>query len=31
MGMIREGYLKKETEGLIFSGEEQPLRMNWIR
>ena len=29
--MIREGYLKKQTEGLIFSGEEQPLRMNWIR
>ena len=30
-GWIRKGYLKKETEGLIFAGQEQALRTNWIR
>ena len=31
MGWIRKGYLKKETEGLIFAAQEQALRTNWIR
>ena len=30
-GQIRKGYLKKETEGLIFAAQEQALRTNWIR
>ena len=30
-GWIRKGYLKKETEGLIFVAQEQALRTNWIR
>ena len=30
-GWIRTGYLKKETEGLIFAAKEQTLRTNWIR
>ena len=30
-GWIRKGYLKKETEGFIFSTQEQALRTNWIR
>ena len=30
-GWIRKGYLKKETEGLIFAAQEQALRTNWIR
>ena len=28
---IRKGYLKKETEGLIFITQEQALRARWIR
>ena len=28
---ISKGYLKKETEGLIFAGQEKALRINWIR
>ena len=28
---IRQGYLKKETEGLIFAAQEQAPRTNWIR
>ena len=28
---IRKGYLKKETEGLIFPAQEQALRTDWIR
>ena len=28
---IRKGYLKKDTEGLIFAAQEQALRMNWTR
>ena len=28
---IRKGYLKKETEGLIFITQEQALRTRWIR
>ena len=31
MGCIRKGYLKKETEGLIFAAQEQALKVNWIR
>ena len=31
MGWIWKGYLKKETEGLIFAAQEQTLRTNWIR
>ena len=30
-GWIRKGYLKKETEGLIFAAQGQALRTNWIR
>ena len=30
-GWTRKGYLKKETEGLIFAAQKQPLRTNWIR
>ena len=30
-GWIRKGYLKKETEGLIFAEQEKALRTNWIR
>ena len=30
-GWIRKGYLKKETEGLIFATQEQALRAKWIR
>ena len=29
-GWIRKGYLKKETEGLIFAAQEQVLWTNWI-
>ena len=29
-GWIRKGYLKKETESLIFAAQEQVLRTNWI-
>ena len=28
---IRKGYLKKETECLVFAAQEQVLRTNWIR
>ena len=28
---IKKGYLKKETEGLIFAGQVKALRMNWKR
>ena len=28
---IRKGYLKKETEGLVFAAQEQALRINWIK
>lgn len=28
---IRKGYLKEETEGLIFAAQEQVLRTNWRR
>ena len=31
MGWIRNGYLKKEKDGLIFAAQEQSLRTNWIR
>ena len=30
-GWIGKGYLRKETEGLIFAAQEQALRTNWIR
>ena len=30
MRWIRKGYLKKETEGLMFAAQEQDLRTNWI-
>ena len=30
-GWIRKGYLKKETELLIFAAQQQALRTNWIR
>ena len=30
-GWIRKGYLKKETEGLIFAAREQALRTIWIK
>ena len=30
-GWIMKGYLKKETEELIFTAQEQGLRTNWIR
>ena len=30
-GWIRRGYLKKETENLIFAAQEKALRTNWIR
>ena len=30
-GWIRKGYLKKETEGLVFAAQEQALRTNWIK
>ena len=30
-GWIRKGYLKKETEGLIFATQEQALRAKWTR
>ena len=30
-GSIKKGYLKKETEDLIFAVQEQTPRRNWIR
>ena len=30
-GWIRKGYLKNETEELIFAGQKEALRTNWIR
>ena len=29
-GWIKKGYLKRETEDLIFAAQEQALRTNWI-
>ena len=28
---IRKGFLKKETEGMIFAAQEQAIRTNWIK
>ena len=30
-GWSRKGFLKKETEGLIFAAQDQALRTNWIK
>ena len=30
-GLIRKGYLKKGTEGLVLAAQEQALRTNWIK
>ena len=28
---LKDGYLKKETEGLIIAAQDQAIRTNWIK